>query len=327
MGRRTGQKEAGHRSLSVFTLIDTSNTSAQTTRSVIVSFKPFRPPRRATEPSDTFKRKVEHLDRLLSYPAGPDQGFRTLQCIGVVRYDISRSNKMIYQYGLVYDLPSQDGSIVDDFQNLSGAVTSKSEARPTLGERFRLSLSPAETIFNFLSVDWLHKSIRSNNVLLFRRATCLSFSEPYLVGFGFSRAEEDQSTVDYDDVLLNNLYRHPRRQGPPDVRFSILHDLYSLGVVLLEIGVWRPVSGFADFSQMTPDSIQVTLIEHATERLPHYIGKDFSDAVVACLNGSLAGFLTNDEQDLALSDESRARVLMAFWEGPCRLIEKGLAIL
>lgn len=310
----------------VYRLVDTGDANTTTPKLVIVSFKPFRLPRRATEPSDVFKRKVAHLAKLLSYPSVSSQGFRTLQCIGIVRHDITRGNRQIHQYGLVNEFPSRDGKAVHDFGSLSTAIASKTETRPTLGERFRLALALAETLFNFHSVDWLHKSIRSDNIFLFRRMKSFDFSEPYLFGFEFSRAEGDQSTTDNDDNLINNLYRHPRRQGLPDARFSVLHDIYALGVVLLEVGVWRPLSGFEDFSSMTPNAIKSSLIEHANARLPHYMGQDYADAVVKCLDGSLAGFLTTDEQDLAPSEENRARIVMAFWEGPFHSIEKGLAI-
>ena len=310
----------------VYRLVDTSDANTTTTKLFIVGFKPFQLPRRATEPSDTFKRKVAHLAKLLSYPGVSSQGFRTLQCIGIVRYDITRGNKQIHQYGFVNEFPSHGGNVVHDFESLSTAIASKTEIRPTLGERFRLARALAETLFNFHSVDWLHKSIRSDNILLFRGMKSFNFSEPYLFGFEFSRAEGDQSTTDNDDSLINNLYRHPRRQGLPDARFSILHDIYALGVVLLEVGIWRPLSGFDDFSSMAPDDIKNSLIEHANVRLPHYMGQDYADAVVKCLDGSLAGFLTTNEQDLAPSEENRARILIAFWEGPFDLIEKGLAI-
>jgi hypothetical protein len=37
------------------------------------------------------------------------------------------------------------------------------------------------------------------------------------------------------------IYQHPDRWGADtEYRFSMLHDIYSLGVVLLEIGLWKP---------------------------------------------------------------------------------------
>jgi serine/threonine protein kinase len=312
--------------LSVYNLLDTNDKSPEASKPVFVNFKPFQLPRHATEPTAAFKKKVAHLARLLSYPVTPDGGFRTLQCIGLVRHDIPQGNRRIPQYAFVYDLPSHAGNVNHNFQTLTWAIASKTETRPTLGERFRLARALAETLFQFHSVNWLHKSVRSDNILLFRGSKTLNYSDPYLVGFEFSRGEGDQSTVDNDDSLNSNLYRHPRRQGLPDERFSILHDIYALGAVLLEIGVWRPLGGFGDFSAMSPDSIKDALIENGDQRLPHYMGRSYTDAVVACLEGSLAGFLSNSEQDQPLSSENRAKVQIAFWDRVIEVIEKGFAI-
>jgi len=49
------------------------------------------------------------------------------------------------------------------------------------------------------------------------------------------------------------LYRHPERQGPPDsmaeAKYNIGHDIYRLGVCLLEIGLWQ---SFVEYAEQTP---------------------------------------------------------------------------
>jgi len=40
--------------------------------------------------------------------------------------------------------------------------------------------------------------------------------------------------------MENNIYRHPERQGKPQTTFKTIHDLSALGIVLLEIGLWKP---------------------------------------------------------------------------------------
>jgi hypothetical protein len=42
---------------------------------------------------------------------------------------------------------------------------------------------------------------------------------------------------------LKDIYRHPHRQGlQPQERYNIGHDIYSLGVCLLEIGLWESLT-------------------------------------------------------------------------------------
>jgi hypothetical protein len=58
------------------------------------------------------------------------------------------------------------------------------------------------------------------------------------MGFDFAGKEDETSARVGDDDWYRNIYRHPQRQGVhPEVDFNILHDIYSLGVVLLEIAV------------------------------------------------------------------------------------------
>jgi hypothetical protein len=79
----------------------------------------------------------------------------------------------------------------------------------------------------------------------------VDYDNPFVVGFEFSREESDRSTTEQDDKLERNIYRHPDRQGPPEARFNMLHDIYSLGVVLLEIGLSRPAKNFeSDYAEM-----------------------------------------------------------------------------
>jgi hypothetical protein len=60
---------------------------------------------------------------------------------------------------------------------------------------------------------------------------------------GFQRVRKDEA--DTTPILgtdgSENIYRHPSRQGTgyAEDKFSMLHDINSLGVCLLEIAMWR----------------------------------------------------------------------------------------
>ncbi|KAF5568229.1 serine threonine kinase 33 [Fusarium phyllophilum] len=91
-----------------------------------------------------------------------------------------------------------------------------------------------------------------------------------------------QYDVDWD----YDIYRHPKRQGlHPQSRYTMNHDLYSLGVVLLELGLWRPlrVMGLRN-----PDSISGSVKDHlkklAMTGLPCMMGTKHHDVVLFCLD-------------------------------------------
>ena len=62
----------------------------------------------------------------------------------------------------------------------------------------------------------------------------------FLVGFENFRREDGWTQRRGDSAPDRNLYRHPSRQGAcPHEDFVMQHDIYSLGVCLLEIGLWQ----------------------------------------------------------------------------------------
>ncbi|KAL4756306.1 uncharacterized protein BDW70DRAFT_166308 [Aspergillus foveolatus] len=100
-----------------------------------------------------------------------------------------------------------------------------------------------------------------------------------------------------------NLYRHPLRQGLyPEEIFEMRHDIYSLGVCLLEIALWEsfvcvdhkgnstPWSGLEISSALVEKDqrrgafrIKDRLVELCKTQLPALIGERYTAVVVACL--------------------------------------------
>ncbi|KAF1830817.1 hypothetical protein BDW02DRAFT_582587 [Decorospora gaudefroyi] len=259
----------------------TTTLGGATKKRVFCEVKTFELRRRATEPSDEVKRGVQQLVRLLSHPKAREAGFQTLQCIALIR---NSKNAYIFAFELPEDLfPDQKPPMT-----LLQILESRTIDRPSLDDRFAMARSLVKTVAQFHSVDWLHKSIRSENVLFGYRNGRLDYRRPLLVGFEFSRDEKDRSTMERDDRLDRNIYRHPDRQGEPEKRFNALHDIYSLGVVLLELGLWRVAVGFEqEYQSMEAEQIMHSLVEHSQDRLPHYMGEEYTGAVLACLSGSL----------------------------------------
>jgi len=283
-----------------------------------VEYKPYKLRRGANQPSDAMIRRVRALGNLLCQPSASDAGFHTLACRCILK-EKDRNGRALNRYAFLFCLP--DGATGEPV-SLSTAITNHPLNRPTLGQRFQIAKTLATTVFQLHSIGWLHKSIRSENILFFG-APDQMYSQQYLVGFEFSRDENDTSTTEQDDALERNIYRHPDRQGPPDTRFSVLHDIYSLGVVLLEVGLWRPVLGFEAFADMGPDAIKERLREHANTRLPHYMGKKYTRAVLECLDQTLAD---GDVATLGGLERFRESVQIAFCERVLGRIEGGVAL-
>ncbi|KAM0326283.1 hypothetical protein ACHAQA_006881 [Verticillium albo-atrum] len=157
--------------------------------------------------------------------------------------------------------------------------------------------------------DFVHKNIRPDNILVFAEGPS-PLGVSYLLGFNQFRSAHFQTNLIGDAAWHRNLYRHPERQGNlVRERYVMQHDIYSLGVCLLELGLWRsfvwypedtrgdaaaPVPGLplglalcdADF-QKTGTGIDWRVKEHlvtvAKTELPPRLGDVYTDVVVACL--------------------------------------------
>lgn len=134
------------------------------------------------------------------------------------------------------------------------------------------------------------------------------------MGFNFSRPESFFSAGPANFLQKENIYRHPERQGEPEKMFSKIHDIYALGVVLLEIGLWEPAitlekNGF----EYARDgyAIQSQLIKQAERRLESRVGRKYRDAVIKCLKGSF-DVVDDNKEDLKLQQAFRTQVVDVF---------------
>ncbi|KAK4167851.1 hypothetical protein QBC43DRAFT_361457 [Cladorrhinum sp. PSN259] len=176
------------------------------------------------------------------------------------------------------------------------------EPRPALEHRFRLASVVTETLFFFHSLGWVHKSFMSENILLFpRKSLCtkpwqeagicsitqvLQNSEIRLVGFDLARPEAEVSSLRALGDSIENLWRPPTRWGVPTESWSAVHDLYSLGAVLLEAGLWQRLDALEQRINLAdPWAVQKLLLSHATQRLPYTMGSKYASIVIGLLKG------------------------------------------
>ncbi|KAL2854213.1 hypothetical protein BJX68DRAFT_233037 [Aspergillus pseudodeflectus] len=192
------------------------------------------------------------------------------------------------QFAFCFNIPSQH-----EYRTLS-QLLSQSKV-PALESRFILARELSAALSQFHTVKWIHKSFRSNNILFFQdtqsKDTTPSFHRPYLFGWEYARPESGfSSRVDEKDDIEENVYRHPEQWGLPTSSFNRLHDIYSLGVVLLEIGLWKPVIslhrwGFKNVG--LGSEVKDYLIESARhQRLRAAMGERYQNLVLSCLQGS-----------------------------------------
>jgi serine/threonine protein kinase len=278
---------------------------------VIVEFKD-RPPTFDPTESDKIGRDLRSLVRMLRLAAETKKTFPLLYCHGFYESDAS--------YGLVYQLPkSPDILMPAACTTLSNVLTTENYQLilcEDIQNRLEIAKCLANAIFDLHSVQWLHKSINSDNILLFKQRSAsgkmtFDWSRPYIVGFGTSRHIHFATRgVPQPLRWQERVYTHPDRQSDELVTFRKAFDIYSLGVVLLEIGNVECYKTRDErtraWKHLKAKQLQEALIDES-RKLDGLMGATYAKIVRVCLQGR---FQVEDEdaEETQLSDAFRTQV-------------------
>lgn len=172
------------------------------------------------------------------------------------------------RYGLIYELPpavkqaqqqtpsqmypeepATLSSLLHQTSKVSRDLTAANPPPPIpcLEERYRLAQQLVQG-FSFLQQhDFPHRNVSSSSVALFLKGN--RSSQPFDLRRPLICATDLFSDYDLDpppEALQQNIYRHPddpRIKGPTAAKeYDQRFDLYSLSLMLLEIGLWVPLA-------------------------------------------------------------------------------------
>lgn len=221
--------------------------------------------------------------------------FSMLQCSGVQR---NRSEAGRVSYEFLFRFP----------ENSSGEPTSlaaliASAKRHSLSERLRIAQQLTRAVCYVHALDFVHKNIRPESVLAFQQ-TGTTLGSVYLVGFELFRRDDGATRMRGDSSWGKNVYRHPERQrDQPEKKHLMQHEIYSLGVCLLEIGLWTPIMPLLADTERTRSNIENAMDrvklrsstplpldevkrkfeDLANLSLPSVMGDQYREVVVNCL--------------------------------------------
>ena len=230
---------------------------------------------------------------------------RILKCEGYVHQPQEHQFALIYNLPYAANLGSKPRTLLDLIKSTrpSAVDPSKPELVPPLhplNERFELARKIACAVLYVHAMAWVHKSVRTNNVIILEkndpaqsssdntRRFPKTLGNPYLCGFDTARQDKASSDQQGDVFWDLNVYRHPARQGrQPEERYTMNHDIYSLGVVLLELGIWKPLLALSGLKnlRLEHNSLQVKafFLKLAAESLPVLMGWKYYSVVRFCL--------------------------------------------
>lgn len=123
-------------------------------------------------------------------------------------------------------------------------------------QQIKLSLDLAEAVATTHATKLVHKSIRPETIIVFQSSIDSPTTpdlegttnyHPFLTTWSMMRNINDASGRTGSEAWIENIYRHPQRQGLQlETRYHIGHDIYSLGVTILELGLGVPFFNTGD---------------------------------------------------------------------------------
>ena len=242
---------------------------------------------------------------------------RILDCLG---YCHDQKQKRL---GFVFTIPASAGDS-RSYMTLHSWIRQYVTRPALLGDRFRLAQTLCKAMFGFHLAKWFHKSFSSHNILFFSDTdaaiaeddsklsppasppSALNYSliTPYIVGFNNSRPDRPTEFSEPARPSLDVLrYRHWEYKNKPMQKYKRGYDYYSLGMVLLEIGLWFPLSALmrkhAEWCQLDAKAFAEKIRGDYCPQLGSFVGAVYQDVVADLLDGGLCDKSRDGSEDEA----------------------------
>ncbi|KAL8870695.1 MAG: hypothetical protein Q9174_003321 [Haloplaca sp. 1 TL-2023] len=229
--------------------------------------------------------RVRELAALLQSPKPAE--FAAPRCFGYFDdRDNDQNSEHESRFGLVFEKPEMLSPV-----SLHQLLTAY--PMPSMENRIKLAHKISVVVLYLHAVNWLHKSLRSDSIIFF--PPFKGITEPFLTGYEYARADRPGETTTGGDVdEWTELYVHPEYQGSGvKGTYRKTFDIYSLGVILLEIAYWKPVEkvlGIDMEGENVFDDIRTIrrrLVGGRSDgvmgKLRDVMGQEYHDVVKACL--------------------------------------------
>ncbi|KAL8843825.1 MAG: hypothetical protein Q9176_001787 [Flavoplaca citrina] len=289
---------------------------------------------------DYIRQIVRQTARILS--AADPEAMGILPCRGFIH------RPRLGRFDLVLSLPSTTTTYPRSLRDLLTDPLHGGHASHSLTERLFFAKRLAQAVFYMHTSKLVHKNIRPESILVLPAAPSTSSGDssagqikrqskksvfpyvlgrPALVGFDNVRqveldwASKRNGTLSWEE----DIYQHPSRHGATAARYySVQHDVYSLGVVLIEIALlqsfvvfdeelddFRPnvalwgkalpsVEGLKNGESGAGEGVMAHLEKLAKLEVPVVMGDKYRKVILSCLDG--IGEQGEETDDVELRD-------------------------
>ncbi|KAI9644676.1 hypothetical protein NHQ30_006700 [Ciborinia camelliae] len=234
-------------------------------------------------------RRIDDLARMIHSASDRHPDLHTIDCLGYT--DDGTSSR----YGLIYRSPTLSPSS----STLNELIASNDFRTPDLGDRFKLAHTLSVALWSLHSLDWLHKNLCSSNILFFpsayakimgiskERENIPDISTPYLLGFDASRPDHmGEMSIASRNPAAADLHRHPsslHSSSCPRKPYCKAFDIYSLGLILLEIGLWKTLQMYHKPHYSAERFRDKIVVQSLVPGLGSKVGRRYREVVERCL--------------------------------------------
>jgi hypothetical protein len=213
---------------------------------------------------------------------GPNDKFSVLPCRGIYYNDENLKRREVL---LVWDPPIQvqtpKDAKITTLREVLGHMRNNVNSLRNIAKRL------VSTVYELLNARWHHRNISLHNIIAFND----DWSQPYLMGFGTARfinGHSDPASRPETNSWSERYIQHPDRykgKNPTNCRFRMKHDIYGLGIILLEIqkGLYFGNAPIA-WHEYDEEGLRQALVEYSQVKT-RLLGDAFVGPIVHCLQG------------------------------------------
>ncbi|RSM13599.1 hypothetical protein CDV31_005769 [Fusarium ambrosium] len=233
-----------------------------------------------------------------------------------------RNNLKTENFELIFDIKSdlEPKGVLRSFMASTEALS--------LSARVEMCIQLADAVFQVHKLHLVHKNINSGNTIVMSNSRATdSTLRIFLVNWRLVRKVANATTMQGETQWWRQVYQHPTRHLElAEMEYSMGHDIYSLGVCMIELLLWKPlviqtsiddspvvspifiseaaklgfeVDATAQDNWLAPRDIQKVLVALAKSAIPFAAGDILTQLVVSCLtvleNGFGEALVINDD--------------------------------
>ena len=246
------------------------------------------------------------------------------------------------RYAFVYEVPgpaplnitslNQHHSPQSLLSFLQHAANTDTNNMPCLEDRFRLAFRLALSLLHIHAKGVSHRNINSSNVVFvdIDRSTDANampwkngaVRRPFLTSFDTSA--EDPHTA-HQESFISGIYRHPMAESGRSSSYKAAYDIYSLGLILLEVGLWMPIHQLWK-TKYSNQTFKARLETVYSKKLAGKCGNRYMRVVEYCLGAADANLPIQSSANQQSSDRQQPKLQTDFYWNALKPLERCCAI-